>query len=301
MVIIIRRKTMNQFMSEMNEKHPTLEVLSEYVNNRTKVNLRCKICGHEFSAVPASLYMGHGCPPCHGYIIYNQEKFVDKISKQNPKIIVLGNYINSQTKIDVKCKDCGYEWKATPNALLKSKSCPKCYGRIRRTTEEFEKILQEKHPYISVVEDYKNKSTNIRCYCSRCGQFFYKIPSSVIRQDAGCPICNNRKSRGEKAISDWLNKNNIKYTKDYSFPDCKDIHILPFDFYLHDFNTIIEYDGKQHFEPVEYFGGEDAFQYRKRHDEIKNNYCFEKGIDLIRIPYWDFKNIDEILKTKLAI
>lgn len=60
-------------------------------------------------------------------------------------------------------------------------------------------------------------------------------------------------------------------------------------------NICIEYDGEQHFNINEYFGGEKEFNNIKQNDEIKNKYCIENNINLIRIPYYDFNNIDNIL------
>ena len=81
----------------------------------------------------------------------------------------------------------------------------------------------------------------------------------------------------------------------------KKIRPLPFDFYLPDYNTCIEYDGIQHFEVVDYFGGLDGFITTKIRDTIKNEYCKSKNIKLIRIPYWGFDNIENILKKELNI
>ena len=63
--------------------------------------------------------------------------------------------------------------------------------------------------------------------------------------------------------------------------------------------TIIEFDGRQHFEPIEYFGGVNAFEIGKIRDKIKNEWCKEKGFPLLRIPYYDRKYIDIILKSFL--
>ena len=97
--------------------------------------------------------------------------------------------------------------------------------------------------------------------------------------------CLNNKSRGEIKIAQILNENNISYKEQYCFQDCKNNHCLPFDFYLPDYNICIEYDGKQHFQPVEYFGGEKEFQHTKINDKIKTQYCKDHDIKLVRIPY----------------
>lgn len=79
---------------------------------------------------------------------------------------------------------------------------------------------------------------------------------------------------------------------------------MPFDFYLPDYNILIEYDGEEHFRPVN-FGGisdDEALEHLKitqYHDKIKTNYCQENGIPLIRIPFWEKKNIQNILLKEL--
>ncbi len=84
-----------------------------------------------------------------------------------------------------------------------------------------------------------------------------------------------------KIFSDCLNKN--KYH-----------HLYFSDFYLPDFNTIVEYDGKQHYEPVKIWGGEERFKKQQENDEIKNKYCEEHNIKIIRIPYT--KKEEEIIQ-----
>lgn len=74
---------------------------------------------------------------------------------------------------------------------------------------------------------------------------------------------------------------------------------LPFDFYIPKNNILIEYDGEQHYKSVKMWGGDNAFEKRKLHDSIKTKYCLDNKIKLLRIPYWDFDNIDEILNSEL--
>ena len=100
-------------------------------------------------------------------------------------------------------------------------------------------------------------------------------------------------------IRQWLINNGIEYEYQKSFADCRDKRSLPFDFYLPEYNVCIEYDGKQHYESIEYFGGEESFAYTQRHDEIKNQYCADNNIKLLRIPY--FANVEEELNKFLFI
>jgi hypothetical protein len=63
---------------------------------------------------------------------------------------------------------------------------------------------------------------------------------------------------------------------------------------------LIEFDGRQHYEPIEFFGGEEKYISRKKNDQIKTNYCLKNNISLLRIPYWDYDNIETILEEKLT-
>jgi len=113
----------------------------------------------------------------------------------------------------------------------------------------------------------------------------------------GCPIC--KESKGEKKVREFLIKHNIIFIPQHTFFECKNTNVLPFDFYLPDYNTCIEYDGIQHFKPVNRFGGEKGFLLTKQNDLIKNKFCLVNKINLIRIPYFD--NITSHLKTLLPI
>jgi very-short-patch-repair endonuclease len=104
---------------------------------------------------------------------------------------------------------------------------------------------------------------------------------------------------GEKKIIKILEKENINYIHQYKFDDCVNINKLIFDFYLPDENICIEFDGKQHFEPINFFGGQEAFDKLKIRDEIKNKYCFDKNIKIIRISYEDINIIEKIIKENV--
>lgn len=108
------------------------------------------------------------------------------------------------------------------------------------------------------------------------------------------------KSHGERSITKWLEDNTIEFIPQYRFDNCRDVEPLPFDFYLPEHNICIEYDGEQHFKPVNFGGVSDEraminFNKTQEHDAIKNNYCKHNNIMLVRISYLDKNNIDDIL------
>ena len=80
------------------------------------------------------------------------------------------------------------------------------------------------------------------------------------------------------------------------FDDCKNKNTLPFDFYIPSLNVAIEYDGIQHYEPVDIFGGQEQFEIQQKNDNIKNEYCKNNNLKLYRISYKDFDNLEEIIK-----
>lgn len=162
--------------------------------------------------------------------------------------------------------------------------------------EEYVGKVKQINQNIYVVEKYINTKTKI---LHRCKIDNYEWPASPekILNGCGCPNCN--RSKGEKMVRLWLGNNKILYTPQKKFDDCVDKRQLPFDFYLDDYNICIEYQGMQHYEPIEYFGGGKALAYTQYHDKLKSNYCESSGIPLICIPYWE--KVDQYLNENLLI
>ena len=133
----------------------------------------------------------------------------------------------------------------------------------------------------------------------------YDISWSKFKSGSRCLICNGkRKSLGEEKIKEYLIKNNIDFVQQKIFDECNYKGHLYFDFYLPQHNICIEYDGIGHFEPTDFAGkgeewAEEQFRDNQIRDNIKNNYCKNININLLRIPYWEFDNIENIIENKL--
>ena len=139
--------------------------------------------------------------------------------------------------------------------------------------------------------------TNTPCKIRhKCGHVYSTAPKNLIdkrKTESSCNNCRsmNQISSGEKSIIDILEKENIPYDFQHVFENCRDKKALPFDFAIYTDSTkstikaIIEYDGIQHFESVEKWGGDEKLRYTQRHDLIKNNYCYNNNIPLLRITY----------------
>lgn len=211
-------------------------------------------------------------------------EYVAEVGLKNPNIEVIGQYIGANIKIKHRCKKCGNEWLATPHNILKGRGCPECCFRLhpQKTKKEHIDILKTLSPHIELVGDYVSAKKKTLYRCLECGNEWLAFPTNILA-GYGCPECTA--SSGEQRIKQWLFDFGFKYEFQKRFKDCKDKKQLPFDFYLPDYNCCIEYDGRQHFQAVEYWGGEEAFQLTQFHDKIKNDYCKENNIYLIRIKY----------------
>ena len=192
--------------------------------------------------------------------------------------------------------------------------CPHCHGTkvvhskdslgqyiIDNFGEEFlYKVWSNKND-ISPFEIAPNSNKEVWWNCLNGKHDPYlRICSNSKQYDYRCPECNNI-SKGENKIENILIKYNIKYNPQYTYKDCKSINLLRFDFYLLDYNMCIEYDGKQHYLYGCFNGDLLDLMNIKYRDAIKNIYCQQNNIKLIRIPYWEYNNIEEILKKELDI
>lgn len=284
-------KTHEQYVKELLTINPNIEVVGKYINSHTKILHRCKIDGYEWMVQPNDILQGYGCPRCAGNERYGHEEYVRRVAEINSDIEVIGFYINNQTKILHKCKIDGHEWMATPNHILHNSGCPMCSANAKKLHEQYVLEVKSLNPNIEVLGLYDGAFTKISHKCKICGYEWSSFPNNILC-GCGCPKC--KESHGERNIGKWLDRYDILYQRQKTFDDCKNKRLLPFDFYLPDYNVLIEYNGKQHYEPVAYFGGIKNFEGIVERDKIKEEYCKQNNIPLFKIPY--FANIDEELE-----
>jgi hypothetical protein len=175
---------------------------------------------------------------------------------------------------------------------LAGKGCKKCPENSKKEKIEIlEKLnLLHNNKYDYSLSDFKRTRDSILIICPKHKEFKQTLNNHLSGR--GCPFCDE--SRGERVIEKYLIENNIVYERQKKFEYCKDKNKLPFDFYLIDYNTLIEYDGEQHFHEVLNWGN---FEITKKHDIIKNKFCKLNEIKLCRISY--IENINEKLKIEL--
>lgn len=149
-----RRKTQQEFIEALKGKNPDVELIGEYYMAAKKTIFRCRKCGYEWLAKPNHILSGHGCPVCGGSQRKEHESFISQLDSVNPFVDVLGEYINTRTKITCKCKICGYEWPITPNSLLRGSGCPECDKRNKTSFPEQAIFFYIKKLYPDAINRY---------------------------------------------------------------------------------------------------------------------------------------------------
>jgi very-short-patch-repair endonuclease len=271
------------FISKSNQIHNNFYDYSRsnYVDSYTILKIICPEHG-EFKQLPNNHMSGQGCPKCKGKFLTTEE-FIKKCNDIHKYKYNYDNitYKGQSSKIKILCKYHGYFIQKASNHLNLKQGCAECAGVKNSNNEDFIKksisLHGDLYDYSKVY--YKNAKTNVDIICKKHGLFLQQPTKHLSGQ--GCPIC--KLSKGELFIAKLLTERNVKFITQYKFDNFN----LVFDFYLPINNITIEYDGIQHFKPVNHFGGIKAFESQKIRDSKKDRYCMEKNIKLFRIKYTD--------------
>lgn len=283
---------------------------SVYVDTKTKLKITCPIHGDFLQTPKNHLNLKQGCSKC-GLLSqvkkrsHTLQQFIQRANEihNHSYDYSISNYINNQTKVEIICSEHGI-FKQTPLAHINLKQgCPKCAayqrGRSRAHTNEIfiekAKIIHNDLYDYSKIKYIRN-TEHVEIICKVHGAFL-QTPSDHL-SGCGCPKCSE--SKGEMKISAFLNLHNIEFITQKKFSNCKSKRELPFDFFIPSLNICIEYDGIQHFKPVGFFGGEEAFEKVKENDNIKTNFCLKNNIKLIRIKYNQLDVIELLLVKHLS-
>ncbi len=196
--------------------------------------------------------------------------------------------------VDIICKEHGIFKQMVSNHMI-GQGCPNCSKQKRLSQNDVIERFKSKHGerYDYSLVKFKRSDIKVDIICKEHG-IFKQTPSKHYNGN-NCPKCGN-KSIGEYRVRKYLESNNISFIEQKTFSDCKYINKLRFDFYLIDLNICIEYDGEMHYENI--FNDLD-FENVKKRDTIKNEYCKSNNIKLIRIPYYEFDRIEEILSNSI--
>lgn len=295
-----------------------------YINNAENLNIKCK-CGNYFTATFGTFKKGQQqCKECgmkirskkrienknqkHEY--YSIDKIQDIINRHDTNTQLLSTeYKGCFNKLSWKCS-CGKEFKQSfshINIKIKNNTpllCPSCMKTIadkgfRYSESEINEKIFNKYGYQKfIIYDYENytnnNNKNIYIHVD-CGHKFRSNLSNILGCGRLCPECETKYSKGMYGIIKYLKSNLIDYELEKKFIDCKYERLLPFDVYLPHYNILIEYDGEQHERPTELYGGQEGLKLVQLRDNIKNEYCKEKNIPLLRISHRDNDEIENII------
>lgn len=299
-----RRKTTNEFIEAAMQKHPEFDYSeTRYIDKYTKVKIICPIHG-AFEIIPRNFFRyKHGCGKC-GQKLNTTDVFIEKcIKKYGTKFSYTKvNYINSTTNVTITCPIHG-DFEITPaDFLRKEYGCPKCAKNYQLTTDDFInrslKVHGNKYDYSKSI--YVNKNTKVCIICPEHGEFWQKAEDHYLGH--GCFAC---KLKSQTKLLEKLKRSfpNETFTWEYTNTWLGKQRI---DICLEKYCVGIEYDGQQHYFPMNYFGGERSFKEQVEADALKNQKCKENGFTLFRVKYdysdEDFYNlcvnIKEIINSK---
>lgn len=280
-----------------------------------------------YKTKPSLFYSGNRCPYCFNRKVHPKDSFaqwgIDNIdenflekywSKKNDELNINPWKIAPQSnkKIYMLCQEKDYHndeggYLLMPNDFYNGKRCGYCGNRKLHPKDSFGYLYQEKAKYWSPNNDKSpfevapKTDDKYKFICEKCGEEFERGLSNMNRWDTGvvCKKCNS--SQGETRIIRWLNQNNIDYIYDKSYFDDLASNLgysLRPDFILPDRKIWIEYDGEFHYKDFYHDG---SFERLQEHDKRKNKYAKEHNWKLIRIPYWEFDNIENILTKQLNL
>jgi len=279
-----------------------------FINGGIKVIITCPVHG-DFS-VRAKNHIGkqsNGCYQCGQISTRSKQsmslkKFIIKANEvhNNKYTYEFVDYENIHTKVSIYCSEHGI-FNQTPNRHLVGNGCPSCNfaNRPLKSVSEkdivnkFNKIHNNYYNYSKFI--YKGVKNKIIVICPKHGDFECGI--SNHNKGRGCSKC--KRSKGELAITIWLNSNNILFEAQKKFPNCKNIRPLPFDFYVSQYNLLIEYHGEQHFKQLTGNWKNHDLKYRQNLDRIKRNFALN-NFNYLEITYKDNINekLNEYFKNK---
>ena len=288
--------------------------------SHVRVHVICDYCGEQYEAAfynvnkSRKILYKDACSNCkykknsEVSLLKNATKAISKARKlcETKGLTLLtteDNFTGVKMTLDIRCSKHGYQ-NVNMWALFHGAGCPQCAREYVASTNMLDVDYVEQ--YINSINgnvllnknDYKTRKTHnldIRCSCGNIYTTSFECYLAGVQQ---CYSCSCKESKREKEIRLFLEAHNISFVQEKKFDDCKDINSLPFDFYLPDYNLVIEFDGQHHFKNVDNMAD---YEITVKHDKIKNEYCMFHNIDLLRIPYWEGNNIEKILKEKLSL
>lgn len=305
---MVRKLTQNEFEDRAKQRNQIVTVIGQYNGDKHKVECKCNFCGASLWMQPSNIYAGKGCYKCSKQRVADSqrkttEQFRAEIKQRQPQITVVGEYTGANQKIQCLCNIHQCTFESTPTHLLGGQTgCSFCIAEKFRTMnadtdEHFRSTLADVNPMVEVLSGYTNRYTNVHVRCRACGFEWDATPSALLIAH-GCRKCYH--SVGEYMILEWLDANGVKYECQKKYPqELRGLHNrspLAYDFYLPDYDTLIEYQGEFH-DGTAWKGIIDRQQTMRQqeNDAKKREFAKQKKLNLIEIWYYQRDQIPNIL------
>lgn len=314
-------KSHNKFVEDLKDINPNIQVIGKYTNMDKKIQVKCLIDGYTWNADPRKLFRGVQCAVCANRKVISG---INDIATTRPDLVKYFKNQDESTKytvgsekiIDVICPECGYEDTIRIGNLSRfGFSCNGCYenkyGRKRVSPgywnqDTMTEYLKENYPGYKLLDIQTSDSGEggyLKAFikCPNNNHEPYWAYWTNIISGCMCSLCylEDSMSRGEHMAESIFQKYNIVFISQKRFNDCKDIYTLPFDFYLPDYNLVVEIMGEQHEHPVKHFGGEESFIKCIKHDKMKRDYLEQNNINILDIWYYEFDKMENLILNKI--
>ena len=293
-----RRISQDQFIAQCKAIHGNRYDYSQtvYRGKRQKITIICREHG-PFEQWPGNHLNGEGCKWCKrdmqkDLFSMGRDEFITKAQSVHgnrydySKVV----YVNNHTKVCIVCLIHGEFWQFPNNHINQKQGCPECCSNQKTTTEAFieksRSVHGDRYDYSKVV--YKNNVTPVCIICPEHGEFWQKPMNHLA--GCGCPECGLGRSKQETKLYNVLSEQ-YDCERHYKNDVLGRQHI---DIYLKDFNIAVEYQGEQHFRPVEKWGGEKYFLKQVERDKTKNRICEENGILLLYFVPQKYMGFNEL-------
>lgn len=295
-VYLSKRKSLSKFAS--------YEIIKKNKRTRILVHMICS-CGNEFTKTLDDLVYNK-YPTCYKCSLVGRGRTHRK-SKINKDVLVNSGLkilsddscIGDNDLVEVMDSD-GYLGFVSPNKIKhKGDGISRFDIRINKkhyvdNVNRWAELQGVDVKCVGFSDKNYGRRIAIKCQCG-CGNIFETSITSFQNGKIKCDECSKKTSRYEYVFRDYLDKIGIDYVYQYSLNQCRDTLPLPFDFYLKEYNILIEIDGEGHFSPccfnhMSYERAKKSYDITVKHDKIKSDFCKDNNIKLIRIPYIMFKD-----------
>ena len=276
-------------------------------NSHENSVLRCLDCGRRIEVNTGELFRArrkHICSKCH----YKREDTKRNEIAISERLATNGHELISffmrerkgirHNVVSFRCGKCGHiNEKEVANFLRQKFDCGFCEGsKESKDTDIFISQLKERYgESLTLISEYENAKTDVTIRCNSCG-FIRKVKPNAILASGYCPKCSKKESKGEQQIKRFLDKAGIEFEFQKYFPEWN-IGIHYFDFYIPEYNLVLEYHGRQHYEFVPHFHKtEENFYYRLSKDKIKKESALSRGLNYISISY-HIEDLEKLLSV----